>query len=165
MKFLRHGWLLGPSVLTALVMTAALQAGRPATADEKPKETKVTTQAPASAAGQFESGQKVAIDPVTKKLRQPTHEESAELDKGAKAAVPVESIKTVQLPNGAVMAEVPESMMDTAVVQIGPDGSLQMSCVQGTATADAVVKAGPQAPKSTPPPATDKKAPAPLEEK
>ena len=119
MKFLRHGWLLGP-VLTALVMAAALQAGRPATADEQPKDTKVTTQAPASATGQFEAGQKVAIDPVTKKLRQRTHEESAELDKGAKAAVPVESIRTVQSPSGAVMAEVPESMMDTAVVQIGP---------------------------------------------
>ena len=111
------------------------------------------------------SGQKAAIDPETKKLRQPTHEESAELDKGAKAAAPVEPVKSIQLPNGAVMAEVPESMMDTTVVQIGPDGSLQMTCVQGTAAADAAVKAGVRAPKTTLPPAADRKAPAPLEEK
>ena len=161
MRFPHPGRLaLSPALL--LVLTA-LPAGRPAAADERGTEAKVSPAAPA--AGAFAHGQKAAIDPQTKKLRQPTQEEAAELDKGAKAAAPVEEFRSVQLPSGAVMAEVPESMMDTAVVQVGPDGSLQMSCFQGTAAAEAAVKAG--APRSTakPPATTVMKAPAPLEEK
>jgi hypothetical protein len=164
MRFPSPGRIIGAPGFVALAMMAALPPGPPAAADERPAEVK-TAQEPAPAAGPFAPGQKAAIDPETKKLRQPTHEESAELDKGTKAAAPVETMRTVQLPNGAVMAEVPESMMDTAVVQIGPDGSLRMGCFRGTAAAEEAVKSGLLPAKTKPSPGAGKNPPAPLEEK
>jgi hypothetical protein len=109
MKFPHLGRIIGAPGLVALAMIAALPSGPPASADERPAEAKMA-QEPARATGPLALGQKAAIDPQTKKLRPPTHEDTTELDTGTTpAAVPVKAIRTVQLPNGAVMAEVPRA--------------------------------------------------------
>jgi hypothetical protein len=112
-------------------MLAVLAAGS-AVAAAQADETRTTVSS---------AGQKAAVDPQTKKLRPPTPEESQALDRGA-AAPSIESVKTTRLPDGSVMAQLPEDFMDTSVVEVGPDGALTVSCVKGAAAAEALVKGG-----------------------
>lgn len=81
-------------------------------------------------------GATVVRDAETGQLRAPTAAEAAALRAAAKpaagarvAAEPV--VVQRKLPNGAVMAQVPESLMQYTVVQRSADGSLTRSCIQG----------------------------------
>ena len=88
------------------------------------------------------SGQKVAIDPQTKKLRQLTPEESQALSEDLKnyfGKTPGE-LKIYQYPNGMLAAELPEEYMDSMVVKRNPDGTLTTECVRGVKSAAAQVQ-------------------------
>ncbi len=80
-------------------------------------------------------GATVVRDAETGQLRAPTAAEAAALRAAAKPAagarVAAEPVVQRKLPNGAVMAVVPESLMQFSVVQRNADGSLSRSCIQG----------------------------------
>jgi hypothetical protein len=143
--------------VSLLVALAFLAASSKTTADEQTVEKKKATT--------YSAGQKAAVDPDTKKLRAPSHEESEALDAQAKPAV-VPAVTPTVLSNGAVRVELPEEYMDASVVQKNPDGSLTVQCVRGMAAADALVraesKAGAVKPAPVPAP-TDKGAKNPAE--
>jgi len=145
------------TLVSLLVAVALLAASSKTSADEQTVEKKKATV--------YSPGQKAAVDPDTKKLRAPSHEESEALDAQAKPAVAPVVTLTV-LSNGALKAELPEEYMDATVVQKNPDGSLTVQCVKGVAAADALVRAeskvGAVKPAPVPPP-TDKGAKNPAE--
>jgi len=79
------------------------------------------------------SGQKAAIDPQTKKLRQLTPEEAEALSEEIKNFIPATpgEPKIYQFRNGMLAVELPEEYMDSVVVKRNPDGTLSMECVKG----------------------------------
>ncbi|MCY7355817.1 MAG: hypothetical protein LH470_12245 [Lysobacter sp.] len=93
------------------------------------------------------NGVKVAIDPVTGKLRQPTAAESAALRMSV-AKMPVQKSRGKAMPktraeanrtvrrmrDGSVMMSVSEDMMSTAVATRQADGSISIVEHQGDAT-------------------------------
>ncbi len=101
------------------------------------QETKQTKEGEEVKKARFSAGQKAAVDPQTKKLRAPTRDEAAALDEGARGPA-VESVRTVQLPGGTVMAELPEEFMDATVVRLNPDGTVAATCLRGAAAAAAL---------------------------
>lgn len=141
-----------------VLMMAAFLAGSTTLVSAQTDETRPSVSS---------AGQKAAVDPQTKKLRPPTPEESQALDRGA-AAPSIEKVKTTQLPDGSVMAQLPEDFMDTSVVELNPDGTLSASCLHGMAAAEALVKgntaADPVGDKPTKRAVKDAKKPA-LEER
>jgi hypothetical protein len=139
------------AVIAVAVAIAAWGSTRVAAESKDTKETKTTVHS---------AGQKAAVDPQTRKLRAPTPEESEALDSAAQVPVAPEVV-TTRLPDGSLMAVLPEDFMDATVVQKNPDGTLTMQCVRGTAAADALVREGKlskDAPKPAPP---RREAPAP----
>jgi len=79
------------------------------------------------------SGQKVAIDPKTHKIRPLTQEEAAALSEGIKnyvAQAPGE-LKIIQFPNGMLAVELPEEYMESVVLRRNPDGALSMESITG----------------------------------
>ena len=81
----------------------------------------------------FVSGQKVAIDPETKKIRELTPEEAKALSEDLKNFVAKQpgELKVYQYPNGMLAVELPEEYMDSMVVKRNPDGTLSTECVGG----------------------------------
>lgn len=81
----------------------------------------------------------VTRDAETGQLRAPTAAEAAALRSSRPAAaaarVAAEPVQR-KLPHGAVMAEVPESLMQYSVVTRTADGTLVQSCVQGAEKAE-----------------------------
>ena len=116
------------SWLVALAFLAASSTRAAAETVEKKIEKKKET---------YSAGQKVAIDPETRKLRAPTPEESAALEARARPTV-VPTVTPTVLPNGTLKADLPEDYMDATVVQKNPDGTLTMHCLRGMAAADAL---------------------------
>jgi hypothetical protein len=89
------------------------------------------------------AGQQAAIDPQTKKLRQPTPEEAKELSEamqklGLRAT---ENLKATYFANGTVMVELPEEYMEVSVIKINPDGTKTVECVTGLKAAEELLKA------------------------
>jgi hypothetical protein len=78
-------------------------------------------------------GQKAAIDPATKQLRQLTSEEAKALSEELKKFVSDKAgeVKIFKFANGTIAAELPEEFMDSIVVTRNPDGSLSTECVSG----------------------------------
>lgn len=96
------------------------------------------------------SGQRVAIDPETKKIRPLTPEESQALSdalKNSAGKAPGE-VRIYQYSNGMLSAELSEEYMDSLVVQRNADGTLSMECVRGTKAATALVESGIPVPQS-----------------
>ena len=123
-----------------------------------------TTSAPAA------SGQRVAIDPATGRVRAPTAEEAAELDRLDRVArsrqrlqrsdaqtrpqlpAGVESVAddgTFMTPDGATGLVLDDNQMVYSVVTRGADGSINMECVAGVDAANKLLhrKAAPAAAK------------------
>lgn len=101
------------------------------------------------------AGMQVAKDPVTGKLRAPTHEEFKALQEQENRA----NIERGEIPSehhglltgkpspqpeyrrdGSVKLELDESTLSYSVVTKNPDGTLNMNCVTGADTAEKVVK-------------------------
>jgi hypothetical protein len=124
-------------VITACLLVLALAAGTAAWSQTaqgagQQSDSKQTVQKPESTL--FVSGQKVGIDPQTKKLRQLTPEESQALSEDLKnfvAKVPGD-LKIYQFQNGMLAVELPEEYMDSIVVTRNPNGTLSTECVKGS---------------------------------
>jgi hypothetical protein len=85
----------------------------------------------AAAAQAGDAGLTVVRDAETGALRAPTAAEAAALQGTGRAPSGVARIVQRKMPSGAIMAEVPESLMLYSVVRVQADGSLVRSCVQG----------------------------------
>lgn len=103
-----------------LVTTASAQSA--ATSDSKDGKSSGTDAV---------AGQQVAIDPSTKKLRQPTQEEVKELTRGMKELVnrSTEGLKPVQHPEGYISVVLEDRFMNAAVAKVNPDGTVSQLCV------------------------------------
>ncbi len=114
----RSGWSQAP--LWAAALTVACCAGAVQAAD---------------------AGAQVVRDAETGQLRAPTAAEAAAL-RGTRAGTAEKARAVVErkMPSGAIMAEVPESMMQFSVVTRAPDGSLVRVCVQGAEQAEKAVR-------------------------
>lgn len=74
--------------------------------------------------------QKVAVDPATGKLRQPTAQESKELEAlGRMLSRPVESLPVQVHANGMLSVNLEDAFMDVAFVRLTPEGHLEHSCL------------------------------------
>jgi hypothetical protein len=103
-----------------------------------------------------DSAQKVSIDPQTKKLRAPTAEEAKKLSEGMNLNRVPENVKVTPLPQGGVMAELPEEYMDATVATIDENGKVKLHCVTGAKAADALVEQSTQKKDETKPAAAAK---------
>jgi hypothetical protein len=115
-------------------------------AANKPKST-TTTGAASGAAKAVEQpgvgGQKVHIDPVTHKIKDPEPEDIKALsDAAAQTASPVVPLQVLKLPNGTLMVDLQGQVMDATVVTRGADGRLTTECVRGLDNASEVVRSG-----------------------
>ncbi len=139
----------------AIAMFAALVVGTQGQALGAEPAAPVTATAPTA------SGQRVAVDPATGRMRAPTAEEAAELDRQDRAArarqrlqksaaqattqqlAGAESVAedgTFTTPSGAKGMVLDDSQMVYSVVRRGTDGSLTMECVEGVDAANKLVK-------------------------
>ena len=90
----------------------------------------------------FLSGQRVAVDPHTKKLRPLTPEEEAALSQGtATQPVPGE-VAVIRHPEGYTSVVLDEQYMSTALAKLNPDGTLAEECVDSPAEAAAFFASG-----------------------
>jgi hypothetical protein len=96
------------------------------------------------------SGQKAHIDPVTKKLREPTPEESKKLSDELALMFKRDSSGLIPVyhANGSVSIDLQGQFMSAAVARIGSDGKLIRACVTNAAHAEAFMSSGRQAPNS-----------------
>jgi len=125
------------AILTACLLVLVLAAGTAAWAQTaqgagQQPENKQISQKPEPVL--FVSGQKVGIDPQTKKLRQLTSEEAQALSEDLKNYLPKAQgdLPVYQFQNGMLAVELPEEYMDSIVVTRNPDGTLTTECVKGT---------------------------------
>jgi len=75
------------------------------------------------------SGQQVAIDPATGKIRQPTNEEIKQSTDALKLNDSVEGLVPVVTDSGALMVDLQDRMQNVAVAKINPDGTISQACV------------------------------------
>jgi hypothetical protein len=102
------------------------------------KSGKVQTAAPNRG-----NQQRAEIDPQTGRLKEPTAEDSRELndEMSKKHNRNPEELVVTQQADGTLMVQLGEEYMDVMVVKIGQDGKPVMDCVKGVSNAEAVVKA------------------------
>ena len=148
------GWAIRAAflalVIAALALTSAAQTTSSATTKKTAKKSATTTAAPAATSGTA-MGQKIFIDPVTRKPIQPTQEDIQALENaGRKASAPTTQPRAFYNPRGGVAVKLDDSFMSYAVAGKDADGKLRTNCVEGIETSQTVVKAGKVvAPKTT----------------
>jgi hypothetical protein len=133
--------LLMVLMVGVVMMSAQTKSSTPA----KKKTTTATKQAAAQTSEpQADPGQRVFIDPVTKKMRQPDQSEIDALNAagkqkkaGHKAAV---AAKAPVSPTGSNLMAVDEDQMMYSVATKSSDGKVVTGCVDGKTKAEAVVK-------------------------
>jgi len=91
------------------------------------------------------SGQQVAVDPSTGKLRKPTQEEIQALVAGMKLNDSVEGLTPKIIGNSTVVVDLQGRFENVVVVKINPDGKLSKACVVSAKDAKKFLKS--EAPK------------------
>lgn len=107
------------------------------------------------------SGQQVAVDAKTGKLRKPTQEEIDALVSGMKLNDSPEGLKAKSVGNGSVVMDLEGRFETATIAKINPDGTLSTTCVNNAKGAEAFLKADTSKAKQPTPATTGKK----LEEK
>lgn len=87
------------------------------------------------------SGQQVAIDAKSGKLRKPTQEEIDTLVSGMKLNDSAVGLKATRVGNGSVVMDLEGRFENATIAKINPDGTLSMSCVNNAKDAEAFLKA------------------------
>ena len=78
------------------------------------------------------AGQRIAIDPKTGRMRQPTPAEAREISEQLQRMyLPVEPPVAQLRADGSLMAELPEEMMEVMIYTVNPDGTPGLHCVSG----------------------------------
>lgn len=75
------------------------------------------------------SGQKVAVDPATGKIRRPTQEEIQDLVSGMQLNDSVEGLTPKIVGNSTIAIDLQGRFENVMIVKINPDGSLSKACV------------------------------------
>lgn len=90
------------------------------------------------------SGQRVHIDPVTKRVRPPTREEEQELAATTPSLFSRDTSKLVPVfhANGMISVDLQGGFMSAAVAKVSPDGKVSYTCVSDAKAAEAAMKAG-----------------------
>ncbi|HET9697461.1 MAG TPA: hypothetical protein VFP40_11385 [Terriglobales bacterium] len=87
------------------------------------------------------SGQQVAIDAKSGKLRQPTQEEIQALVAGMKLNDSAEGLTAKRVGNGSQVMNIDGRFENMLVARTNPDGSVSTSCVSSKKQAEAFLKA------------------------
>jgi hypothetical protein len=87
------------------------------------------------------SGQQVAVDEKTGRLRKPTQEEIDALVAGMKLNDSAEGLKTNLIGNGTVVMDLEGRFENATIAKINPDGTLSTACVNNAKGAEAFLKA------------------------
>lgn len=112
------------------------------------------------------SGQQVAVDANSGKLRQPTPEEVQKLTESMTMNDSVEGLTPRTMSNGGTAVDLQGRFQSVAIAKKNPDGSISQSCVESKKQAEDFLNSKPAAKKdatATPAPATpvSKKSNAP----
>ena len=75
------------------------------------------------------SGQKVAVDPATGKIRKPTQEEIQELVSGMQLNDSVEGLTPMIVGNSTVAIDLQGRFQNVVMVKINSDGTMSKACV------------------------------------
>ncbi len=87
------------------------------------------------------SGQQVAIDAKSGKLRQPTQEEIQALVAGMKLNDSAEGLTSKRVGNGSQIMNIDGRFENMMVAKTNPDGSVSTACVSNKKQAEAFLKA------------------------
>ena len=86
------------------------------------------------------SGQQVAVDAQTGKLRKPTQEEIQQLITGLKVNDSAEGLTAKRVSNGSQVMDLEGRFETVAIAKINPDGTLSKACVVSAKDAEAFLK-------------------------
>lgn len=142
-------WLVMTVLMALICFLVILPA---ATAQSDSNQTNQVKQAEAPA--NVSAGQRVAKDPATGQLREPTPEElqaleAAQPKKALKASQPLKTLSAPAEASGAVGVVLDESYENYAVATRGADGKVKFDCVQGKDNAEARVQSESKAQPAT----------------
>jgi hypothetical protein len=138
------GWAIRAAFLALVVAALTLASVAQSTSTNK-KTTKkaVATQAAPATASDTSMGQKIYIDPVTRKPIQPTQEDVQALaNAGKKTSGLTTQPKAFVNPRGGIAVKLDDSFMMSAVAGKDANGKVVTGCVEDEAKAAAITKSG-----------------------
>jgi hypothetical protein len=89
------------------------------------------------------SGQQVAVDANSGKLRQPTAQEVQQLTESLTLNDSVEGLTPTTTPDGGMMVDLQGRFQSVAIAKKNPDGSLAQACVESSKQAADFLKSKP----------------------
>jgi hypothetical protein len=135
------GWAIRAAFLALVVAALALTSGAQSTSTTTEK-TAATQAAPATASD-TSVGQKIYLDPVTRKPIQPTQEDVQALaNAGKKTSGPTTQPKAFVNPRGGIAVKLDDSFMMNAVAAKDANGKITTGCIDDEAKAADVAKSG-----------------------
>ncbi len=111
------------------------------------------------------SGQQVAVDANSGKLRQPTPEEVQKLTESLTMNDSVEGLTPRTLSNGGTAVDLQGRFQSVAIAKKNPDGSISQSCVESKKQAEDFLNSKPAAKKDAIPTPTQAAPAAPVSKK
>jgi len=111
------------------------------------------------------SGQQVAVDANSSKLRQPTPEEVQKLTESLTMNDSVEGLTATPTPDGGMMVDLQGRFQSVAIAKKNPDGSLAQACVQSAKEAEDFLNSKPAAKKDSATPSKQVAPAAPVSKK
>ncbi len=97
------------------------------------------------------SGQQVAVDPQSGKIRKPTVEEIQQLISGMKMNDSVEGLSPKIIGNSTVAVDLEGRFESVMIAKINPDGTLSKACVVSAKDAEKFLKSDPSKTKKNDP--------------
>jgi len=136
------GWAIRAAFLALVVAALALTSAAQSTSTKTKKSAKQATPA---ATSNTSMGQKIYLDPVTRKPIQPTQEDVQALEAaGKKTSGPVTQPKAFSNPRGGTAVKLDDSFMMSAVAGKDANGKVVTGCVEDEAKAAGIAKSGKQ---------------------
>lgn len=111
------------------------------------------------------SGQQVAVDAKSGKLRQPTPEEVQKLTESLTMNDSVEGLTPRTMSNGGMAVDLQGRFQSVAIAKKNPDGSIAQSCVESKKQAEDFLNSKPAAKKDASPTPTQTAPAAPVSKK
>ena len=142
------GWAIRAAFLALVVAALALTSVAQSTSTTTKKSAKkaaATQAAPATTNSDTSVGQKIYLDPVTRKPIQPTQEDVQALaNAGKKTSGLTTQPKAFKNPHGGLAVKLDDSFMMSAVAGKDANGKVVTGCVEDEAKAAAIAKSGKQ---------------------
>jgi hypothetical protein len=142
---------IGAAALCGLIVAGVAMARPPAkatpetakqTREERLAEWRANLKTPDSVFA-LSNAMRAFIDPLTGQLREPTAEDLAALNRAAGRirSSSEAAVEVFELSGGGIGAAVPEELASSMTAHIEADGSLELSCHQGSPDGDAAAAA------------------------